>query len=219
MFSSSLVVKAFASIASALLLQVFHIDTESKRSLADRLHSLQGDEFDDLLESIITETERLSPPIIGVMRQVTSAKGIDLDSSQTNVPCGWDVWPYFPLINRDKNVFSGDADLFKADRYLKGTNAPLPLTFGAGVKNCAGQEIIRLWLRHLILGFLGRSNDSVASYKLQVESDAIDRGVQCWLGWLPMEQSISWRGVKQLPTQRPRKAIAAILMQSSNQVY
>jgi hypothetical protein len=204
MFSSSLVVKGFASLASFLLLQLYRRNPDDT-TLADQLCSSEGESYSSLLDSIIIETERLCPPVIGVMRRVTKTDGVDLLSSKTNVPCGWDVWPYFPSANRDKSAFGDDASTFKADRYLGRHESPPPLTFGAGVKNCPGQQIVRLWLRELAISIVG--NRITSGYDIQFDTQGMDSGVQDLLGWLPVNQSVSWKSVKQLPTQRPRKAI------------
>lgn len=211
MFSSSLVVKSFASLATALLLQFFRLDKETKSTLASELVSFEDDLYFTRLDGVITETERLSPPIIGVMRRITSKDGINLEASKTYVPCGWDIWPYFPLANRDKTAFGDDAGLFKANRYWESHNTPNPLTFGAGVKACVGQDIVRLWLREMATSVMGKRNLSTG-YDLKFEQDDIDDGVQSLLGWLALEKDSPWKGgVKQLPTQRPRKAISVFI--------
>lgn len=208
MFSSSLVVKSFASLATALLLQLFKVNENSKTTLASELLSIEDDLYNSRLEGVITETERISPPIVGVMRRVTSRNGIKLEASKTNVPCGWDIWPYFPLANRDKTTFGDDASLFKAHRYWQTPNTPRPLTFGAGVKSCVGRNIVRMWLRELAVCFLGRGN-TLIGYDMEFEQVQMDDGVQSWLGWLAEEKDSTWKGgVKQLPTQRPRNAIS-----------
>lgn len=88
LFTSSIAVKALASLLTAFILNLFlwrdhghdylgdggdsgHARQTSATSLAELIRS-QGDTGirDRMLQSILLETERLSPPVVGVMRRV-----------------------------------------------------------------------------------------------------------------------------------------------------
>lgn len=215
MFSSSLVAKAFASLLTALLLQLYRrsSDTARDETLAEslaRCGQRDPSEAMNRLDAIITETERISPPIIGVMRRVQVTPGLTLTGSQSvravGIPCGWDVWPYFPLANRDDSVFQ-QADIFNAERYLAHPTPPPPLSFGAGVKSCLGYDMVRLWLRTTAAAAIGLRGERSCAISMTFDEEGLDAGVRSWLGWEESDRSTSWRSVKQLPTQRPRKPI------------
>ncbi len=76
LFTSSLAVKALASILTAFVLNIYIFptrDKDSDSSLADRLLSIDNDDNRNaLLYSILLETERLSPPVVGIMRRSLS---------------------------------------------------------------------------------------------------------------------------------------------------
>ena len=176
MFSSSLVIKAMASYLTFAILQL------SRHPAAN-------------LDHLLLESDRLSPPIIGVLRRVLDDPW--RPSAALRIPVGWDAWLYFPLINRDSKVYGDDANLFRAERWVE-EGLPRPMTFGRGAKTCLGQELVRRMGR-LVLQHVG---------KVTVESE-VDRSVQDFLGWIDNEElrGKGWKGVKQLPVQRPREAV------------
>jgi hypothetical protein len=204
LFTSSLAVKALASLLTALLLNLYLYKVESGRSLAESLAS-----EDDLgrhaerLRSILMETERLSPPIVGVMRRSIKDNIISSPKAQADilVPTGWDCWLYFIGAGRDPAAFGQTSDRFDPDRYL-GAETPRGMAFGWGPKTCLGQETVH----EIVLAIA----DTCLHSNLRMEGQVVERGVQGWLGWLPdyAVQPQDWaKDMKQLPTQRPSKPV------------
>lgn len=140
MSTSSLAVKGFASLLTAYLLNVFTSPPGKGRSHA----SIKSDEA---RKAILTETMRLSPPIVGVMRRTTSDRTLPSTSDDTPdvlIPAGWDVWTYFPGANRDPSVFD-QPDLFRPDRFVSQANNTArldPIIFGTGPKRCLGATFV-----------------------------------------------------------------------------
>lgn len=202
LFTSSIAVKAVASLLTASLLNLYLFEREP--SLVQRLRALNPEDRDILLRSILLETERLSPPVIGVMRRMQQ----DIVLQQQNdgakedpgtlVPTGWDAWLYFVNANRNESIYR-DAHCFIPERFID-HDTPPSLTFGFGDKSCLGRDIARQIVR------------TVATVMIDTGVDlygAIDsEGVRGWLGWDAQVSVDSMaRDLKQLPCQRPRKPI------------
>ncbi|KAK5952848.1 hypothetical protein OHC33_005967 [Knufia fluminis] len=199
MMTSSLAVKGLASLLTAFFLNVFLFDREGVR-VADELRSLdesgQTEERSRFLKSVCLETERLSPPIVGIMRRVARDVLISGSDSGTDtlLPAGWDVWMYFVGAGRDPAVFGETCMSFDPSRYMKDA-APEPLGFGAGPKVCLGKN----FLRDIAL----LTAETCLASGLSLEGEVSKPGLKAWLGWneAPPEQ---WAAdVKQLPTQHP----------------
>ena len=180
MFSSSLVIKALSSYLTFALLQF------ARHPSANPDHLLQ-------------ESGRLSPPIIGVLRRVLDNPWNATPAMQ--IPVGWDAWLYFPLINRDPNVYGSDSNLFRAERW-EDSGLPDPMTFGKGAKRCLGRKMV-FRIARLVLEVLREDNISVNVL------GEVDKSVQDFLGWIDddKQRREGWKGVKQLPVQRPRAPI------------
>jgi len=183
-FASSLVIKALTSYLTFALVQ--------------RSHSPRAN-----LNHLLLETERLAPPIIGVLRRILD------DSWEVNdgleIPKGWDVWLYFPLINRDTKTYGPDARSFRPDRWEKGT-LPRPMTFGQGRKRCLGMAMVRRIVA-LVLETVMDGGE------LKVQSE-LDKSVRDFLGWdlgANSSEAEKWAGIKQLPVQRPKEPVIVIL--------
>ena len=219
LFTSSIAAKALASLLTALMLNLFSNGLNGKkRQLIERIRALaRFDERADLIKSIILETERLSPPVVGIMRRTT--KDVILGPSESHeksilIPRGWDMWLYFVGAARDPAMFGTDADLFQPDRYCKGgPKANEGFAFGRGPKTCLGQKLIRNILTkfvHLCLG------DQADSLPLDIQAPCKNEmpvGVQGWLGWRADVPAEEWaRDMKQLPTQRPRQPVKVTLI-------
>lgn len=201
LFTSSIAVKALASLLTASLLNLYVFPDEP--SLANRVRELDSGPREMLLQSILRETERVSPPVIGVMRRVQQ----DIILQQTGtpndpptlVPAGWDAWLYFVGAARNESVYT-QAAKFVPERFV-GESGPSPgLTFGSGDKTCLGKDIVRQIVQTVAMVMVDSGIDLHGS----VDSE----GVRGWLGWdgeVPVE-SIA-RDLKQLPCQRPRKPI------------
>ncbi|KAK3185960.1 hypothetical protein K4F52_005183 [Lecanicillium sp. MT-2017a] len=200
LFTSSIALKSLASLLTASLLNIHLLPGE--KSLAERLRSCDGDGREALMRSILKETERLSPPVIGVMRRVQEDIVLaQPDGTDATVPSGWDAWLYFVGANRNESVYD-NASVFDAERFVNDETHKAhaePLAFGAGQKRCLGRDLVREMV-YIIC------DEIVGAVDLDgcVEAD----GVRGWLGW---DGSVGAEGIakdmKQLPCQRPREAI------------
>lgn len=206
MATSSLAVKGFASLMTALLLNYYlfvHEDDDERKSLNEWVECVSDGERDARMEAVLSETLRLSPPIVGVMRRATAACTLpskEDDKPDVLIPKGWDAWLYFPGGNRDAAAFGSDADLFRPERYLSNSGILFPpRSFGAGSKSCLGAPFIRRAALTVLQGFQRRGA------RLRGSVDA--EGLRGWLGW-QITSPESWsKDVKQLPTQRPANPV------------
>ena len=197
-FSSSLVIKALASYLTFAVLQRSH-------------HSAAS------ISHLLLETERLCPPIVGVLRRLTdgpwtipddttqnlnphSPTDTDAAPSGIEIPTGWDVWLYFPLINRDPLIYGDDARRSRPARW-EDESLPQPLSFGQGAKRCLGLAIVRRMVRTVLEELVGESG------KVRVIG-GMDGSLEDFLGWRDGSgKEQEWEGVKQLPVQRPRGGV------------
>ncbi|KAL8634598.1 MAG: hypothetical protein Q9228_007806 [Teloschistes exilis] len=187
-FSSSLVIKALASYLFFVLIQSTQM-TETRPASTPAS-----------IDHLLLETERLCPPIIGVLRRVLDHPWKVND--EVSIPPGWDVWLYFPLINRDIRTYGSDARLFVPDRW-KDRNLPLPLTFGSGSKRCLGVSMVRRIAGIVVDKML------LTGSKVVISSD-LEPSMLDFLGWQVSEEGGEaelWQAVKQLPVQRSRKPV------------
>lgn len=186
-----------------------------------------------MLRSILLETERLSPPVVGVMRRVQrdvvlrpDARNQAAGGADHAVPAGNDIWLYLSGAARDPAVFGDDADLFRWDRYMdsgsrshsledecegetEGVSAGL--AYGAGPKMCLGVDVVRE-----VVGVVAEVMVEEGEFNLGlVDGEGkggnallLDKGVRGWLGWeAGVGAEAVARGMKQLPVQRPRRVI------------
>ena len=228
LFTSSLAVKALASLLTAVMLNlyIFRDNKESKEdsSLASRIITKCHEEKRNLmLKGILLETERLSPLVVGIMRRAT--QDIILNSPAvtaspaTLVPENWDLWLYFVGAARDPLVFGETAESFSSDRHCGGNTAEIEeegLTFGIGKKSCLGRDLIReiiITVMKTCLGtFIPTENNtpSEATSAVSIHADVreIPMGVQGWLGWQSQVKADDWaKHMKQIPTQRPLQSL------------
>ena len=222
LFTSSLAAKALASYLTALLLNLYIYPwTESRElTLAKRLTVMSDDfEREELLRSICLETERLSPPVVGIMRRTT--RDVVLNNQEdgegkleTLIPKGWDVWLYFVGAARDPAAFGSRAETFEPTRYSSSSpnqaQAQEGFAFGAGPKSCLGKHLVReiaMTVTRTCLNLLP-GNTAHCRYDLSVEGKEIPPGVKAWLGWQSNVSPEQWaKDMKQLPTQRPAQPI------------
>ncbi|KAH7381005.1 cytochrome P450 [Cadophora sp. MPI-SDFR-AT-0126] len=198
LFTSSIAVKALASLLTASMLNLFLLPCEP--SLATRVRIEDPANRDILLRSILLETERLSPPVVGVMRRVQRDVVIRSPEGRppTLIPAGWDVWLYFVNAARDKSVYHL-ADKFLPERFISPETKP-GYAFGSGSKTCLGQHIVR----EIIKSVASAALDS----KLNLQGSVEAEGVRGWLGWdTGIGADAFARDLKQLPCQRPKDAI------------
>ena len=236
LFTSSLANKALASLLNSSILNVFlyqHPSNTQTRvlnpeplSLASLLRSMPVDSADraKLLDSILLETERLSPPVVGVLRRATqdttvtqptpAAATTDIGDPSSEaggypIPKGHEAWLYFPSISRDSATYGPNASLFQFDRYMSSpfasahSTSPRPsFAFGAGPKTCLGRDVSRTIVKGVVEAMIN------ADVELEIKSE-LDAGVKAMLGWDSVEGAggvdVVARDVKQLPCQRPRR--------------
>lgn len=227
LFTSSLAVKALASILTAFVLNIYIFPTRGKdsdSSLADRLLLMDND--DDrhaLLYSILLETERLSPPVVGIMRRSLNEvvlKSGQEGTSDTLIPKSWDVWLYFVGAARDPAMFGSTANTFVPERYYNSTSnedgTKHGFAFGDGPKACLGACLMREIAMTVGKTYIGTNPGPTMRLDIQAHAEDIPRGVQGWLGWQADVRPEEWaRDMKQLPTQRPTKAVNVKIVQKN----
>ena len=229
LFTSSLAVKSLASLLTAVMLNLYvyrdEASSQPATSIAFRILSFEiARDRDELLNSTILETERLSPPVVGIMRRTT--QDITLSAQEehfpdTLIPQGWDVWLYFVGAARDPAVFGKTADLFFPGRYYKTAHVaedPRPgFAFGAGPKSCLGETLMREVVTNVAKTCLGMNGGSKAQVVLEASMNDVPKGVQGWLGWQKGVKPEEWaRDIKQLPTQRPIKGVRVNVVHGLN---
>ncbi|KAL6245530.1 hypothetical protein RBB50_007529 [Rhinocladiella similis] len=238
LFTSSIANKALASLLTAFILNLFVWRPSSSMtnsghspgtsvSLAELIRSYSDPhKRASMLKSVLAETERLSPPVVGVMRRVQQdvlISSADRDQPEEYaIPEGQDAWLYLSGANRDADVYDRAGD-FVWDRFLPfyvtssrdaaEANAdvpcadflpPLPFAFGDGIKSCLGAE----FSRQVCLTVANTLVDESISMAGRID----EGGVIAWLGWERRmsrneEVQLMARDLKQLPTQRPRRAV------------
>ncbi|KAL8816793.1 MAG: hypothetical protein Q9223_004258 [Gallowayella weberi] len=214
LFTSSLAAKAIASLLTAVLLNLFMFK-EAGICLRTRVKSLEDPKKrSNYVQSLVLETERLSPPVVGIMRRTT--QDIVLQNTDqippTLVPKGWDIWLYFLGAGRDHAVFGETAEEFVPSRYYDAPSSqPEGFAFGAGVKTCLGKDLMRMVAVTVVetcIGEFQSSDSTVPVVGFEGDGLGLPAGVQGWLGWQSKVKPEEWaRDIKQLPTQRPRKPI------------
>ena len=209
LFTSSIAVKALASLLTASLLNLYLMPGET--SLARQILTESTENADALLQSVLMETERLCPPVVGVMRRVQQDIVLNSGSDQpVLVPKGWDVWLYFSSAAKDHEAF-GAAEKFIPERYVSPKETSPGLAFGLGSKTCLGQTVVRRVLLTVAKTMIGAGID------LHGSVDAT--GVRGWLGWeedVGIEQLA--QDLKQLPCQRPKDPISVQVSRATSGV-
>ncbi|KAL9130774.1 MAG: hypothetical protein Q9217_001122 [Psora testacea] len=224
LFTSSLAVKALASLLTAVVLNIFVHRTdraEPSSNLAAKCMAPIGTENrHELLKSLILETERLSPPVVGIMRRSTADIVVSSgrnDMKDTLIPKDWDSWLYFVGAARDPAIFGDTADLFVSERYYhRNKQSPTGFAYGAGTKSCLGEHLMREIIMTAMKVCLGIDTEASKAQNTAVNfvCDATDipTGVQGWLGWQKGVKPEDWaQDMKQLPTQRPVKPVVVTI--------
>lgn len=223
LFTSSLAAKGLASLLTAVLLNLFLFKGNGS-SIANQIHDLNNnDERYDRIQSMVRETQRLSPPVVGIMRRTTQDiilhpaidQGESESPSPTLVPKGWDLWLYFVGAARDPAAFGDTAENFVPSRYSKQCPDPEGFAFGAGAKACLGKYLMNSVAVTVAAACLGLDQNASTtelptSVAVDIRADlkVIPAGVRSWLGWEAGIKPEEWaRDMKQLPTQRPRKPL------------
>ena len=229
LFTSSLAVKSLASLLTAVMLNLYvyrdEASSQQATSVASGILSLEiARNRDELLKSTILETERLSPPVVGIMRRTTqdiTLSAQEKRSKDTLIPQGWDIWLYFVGAARDPAVFGKTADSFSSGRYYKTADVaedPRPgFAFGAGPKSCLGETLMREVVTTVAKTCLGMNSGSKARLVLEASMNDVPRGVQGWLGWQKDVKPEEWaKHMKQLPTQRPIQGLTVKVVHDLN---
>ena len=200
LFTSSIANKALSSLLTAMIANLFLMPGE--QSLAALLRSQTGQSRQATLKSIQLETERLCPPVVGVMRRVKQDIVLAAqDVSQGHhVPAGHDVWLYLAGASRDTTAFE-DAEKFHFDRFMQGEDddRALGFAFGDGPKSCLGTDTVRRMVSIVA--------EEIIASGVNLEGTVEELGVKSWLGWVASAPTAIAKDLKQLPCQRPRKPI------------
>ena len=193
LFTSSIANKALASLLTASIMNIFMMPGQS---LASLLRAQSMDNHTKILRSILLETERLSPPVVGVMRRVEEDIVLNGDTEEVHsVPKGHDVWLYFFGASRDENSFE-NAQTFRFDRFMADTT-PQGFAFSGGSKTCLGRDIARMLVSIVA--------EEMLNANIELRGGLQSEGVQAWLGWKSAEGAQAFaKDLKQLPCQRPR---------------
>ncbi|OCL13374.1 cytochrome P450 [Glonium stellatum] len=200
LFTSSLAAKALASFMTAAFINLY-LFPGNERGLVNTLRTLvDPDSYINALKSIMLETERLSPPIVGIMRRSTKENIISSTHGHPDVliPEGWDVWLYFVGGGRDPAAYGETFNRFLPERYIS-SDIPPGFAFGAGRKTCLGQSLTR----QIVMS----AAQACLDMRLTMAGNISSKGVRGWLGWddaTPEEWAVD---MKQLPAQRPSKPI------------
>lgn len=194
LFTSSIANKALSSLLTATVMNLFLMPHQN---LAVLLAAHPEGTRTATLRSILLETERLSPPVVGVMRRVEDdvvlKDGVAVEGHM--VPKGHDVWLYFVGASRDESVFV-DAQNFHFDRFMSDA-APHGFAFAAGRKMCLGSDTVRMMVSVVA--------EEMLKANIELRGEPQSEGVQVWLGWKAAAgaKEIA-KDLKQLPCQRPR---------------
>lgn len=204
LFTSSIAVKALASLLTASLLNLFLLPCEP--TLASRVRKEGSQNGQILLSSILLETERLSPPVVGIMRRAQQDVILAAPEGQPPilVPAGWDVWLYCVSAGRDPAAYEL-ADTFLPERFISANETRDNFAFGgSGPKVCLGRGVIR----HIISTVATKIVDA----DIRLEGSVAAEGVRGWLGWdSGVGVDAFARDLKQLPCQRPKEAIRILV--------
>lgn len=208
MMTSSLAVKGLASLLTASFLNLFLFEINGLNG-TQRLRTMSEmgrEEVRKYLRSVYLETERLSPPIVGIMRRLTRDVVLDSEDDQPRIllPKGWDVWLYFVGGGRDPAVYGEDCMTFDPTRYFSQDVAD-PLAFGAGPKHCLGKAC----MRDIVL----QVAEHCVTSGLSIEGDVSRPGLRGWLGWQVATPEQWAADMKQLPTQHPSKPVQVRFIQ------
>ena len=229
LFTSSLAAKALASLLTALILNIYLFKGKDRHSsLSMEIRKIEDHaQRSDYINSVILETERVSPPVVGIMRRNTQeillkdqlSRNKEQATPPTLIPKDWDLWIYFVGAARDPGVFGDTADSFVPLRYvnlsLQERSNQEGFAFGAGTKICLGRDLMRTVAMTLVetcLGLeIGAAENGVSAESLVIfakDVATMPLGVQAWLGWQSNVKPEDWANdMKQLPTQRPRRPI------------
>lgn len=183
--------------------------------MAERIaKSLSDGEQDAKVKSIIPETERLSPLVVGIMRRAIQDIILQpfvsaVNALPTLTPQDWDLGIYFVGAVQDPALFGETAETFlhnKNGSQTKKNRADESLAFGAGAKSCLGQELIRevtMIVAKIYRGIDKKDISPKTNPAVTISADVhrIPKGVQGWIGWQIQVKPEQWaKDMGQLPT-------------------
>ena len=219
LFTSSLAAKALASLLTALVLNLYtdHSRKGDGNSIGHIRNSSDEAGRLSLIEKLVRQTERNSPPVVGIMRRTTGdiiLQPSQFDQTATLIPKGWDIWLYFVGAAHDHvppGSYANDTpDRKYSDRKVTDEES---FAFGAGPKTCLGQNLIRQMVVTVVKSMIGVKDDGSMTPLLPINLEDcvcanLPEGVQAWLGSRTDVTPEAWaRDMKQLPVQRPAKPI------------
>ena len=148
LFTSGLANKALSSLLTSSILNIFmYRPHASSPSLAHLLRSVPSSspERAKMLRSVLLETERLFPPVVGVLRRATQDVVLTppAGSQPHTIPKGHEAWLYFSAASRSISIFGEDAELFRWDRFMHISENDPPqesFAFGSGAKDMPGSR-------------------------------------------------------------------------------
>lgn len=126
---------------------------------------------------VVQETLRLYPPAAFVAREAF----VDTRLGDVVVPKGVCIWTLIPMLHRDAEIWGGDANEFKPERFVNGIakackypQAYLP--FGAGPRLCLGKNFALVQLKIIVSMVVSKFRFSLSpdyrhcpSYRMIVE--------------------------------------------------
>lgn len=105
------------------------------------------------LDAVIKEGLRIHPPVGNILERIVPAPGLVLRDGRVIAPgtiVGMNQW----VVSRDKEVYGEDADIFRPERWLRGSNETAvayaarlkmmkngDLAFGGGNRICTGRHM------------------------------------------------------------------------------
>ncbi|MCJ1391461.1 hypothetical protein MMC18_004325 [Xylographa bjoerkii] len=130
------------------------VDFDSRQQLSSPIASFCETSKMPYFMACIQETLRLSPPTPVLLTRKVGKEGLWLND--TLVPEATEIGANPYVINRNVRDFGADAHVFRPERWLEDPEASKHmakrlLTWGYGVRDCAGKAISRLILQKLCL--------------------------------------------------------------------
>lgn len=125
------------------------------------------------LNAVIKEALRIHPPVGHIIERVVPAAGLRLPDGRliaAGTIVGMNPW----VLKRNKLVYGHDADTFRPERWLRGSEESLDefedrfrvmresdLTFGAGNRACTGRNMAQIELCKMTATLFGRYDVSL----------------------------------------------------------
>ncbi|KAL0480485.1 cytochrome P450 [Acrasis kona] len=116
------------------------------------------------VHAVINETLRMRGPVPNIWRYTR----VDTVLAGKTIPKDTHVYPMFCLVNKDKEIWGGDADTFKPERFLDANIKPHVFSpFSFGPRACVGKKLAEIQLMHVVVSIFNQ-------YKISLpESESI----------------------------------------------